>query len=124
VIPIAKIYNIEYFGEVYIKVFINGLLFATCGYSVAVMFSCIFEKGVATALSTGTFLAMYILNVMSSLKDDLVTLKYFSFFHFLDLTNILAQNTIDIHSILVFLLAIASSTIIGMIYFIKRDISV
>ncbi len=124
IIPLAQIYNIDYHAEVYTKVFANAYLFMLCGLAISVMFSTIFEHSKTTMLNAGMYMLMYIVNVISALKDSLSSLQYLSFFHYLDLSAILSENTIQTHSVVVFTAVIITTTMISFIHFNRRDISV
>lgn len=124
IIPLAMIYNIDYQALVYVKAFTSGLLFCLAGFSLTMLFSSVFEKGKASGLTTGLFLVMYIINILSSLKDSLENLQYLSLFHYLDISKILSENKLEIVSVVVFSVVTFISTVAAAICFSKRDISV
>jgi ABC-2 type transport system permease protein len=119
----AKIYNIEYNFDVYPKMLLMGELFLLAGFGISILFSTILEKGKAVFVISGIFLVMYILNIVSVLKKDLDILKYFSFFHYLDMSKVLTTNVLDAQSIWVLSLVTIISLIIGLIWFEKKDIN-
>lgn len=122
IIPMAEAYNIEYNASVYPKVFIVGTLFAVSGLSISYMCSCIFEKGRATMISVGIYLIMYIINIVSTLKENMENLKYLSFFYYLDLSKILSEDSISYRNLLVFACTTIIAMLIATIYFHRRDI--
>jgi ABC-2 type transport system permease protein len=124
IIPLAKIYNIHYEIDVYLKLFEIAVLFTFAGFGISILFSTIFKLGKAAALSSGLFLIMYIINIIASLKDNLKNLEYLSFFHYLSMSQVLSDNKIEITSIVVFSLVALFTSLIALCYFNKRDISV
>jgi ABC-2 type transport system permease protein len=124
IIPLARLYHIEYQAEVYYKVFIDAALFTICGYSVSALCSSFFERSRASAVATGLFLVMYIINIISTLKDNLSDLKYLSFFYYLDIPSVLLNNKLEGLSIAVFVAVSIACVITGIVHFNRRDISV
>jgi len=121
-IPLAKVYNLTYIGENYSTMFVLALLFSSAAYSLAMFFSSIFsDKGKVFFITGSIFVVMYVLNILSAIKDNLNDLKYFSFFYYFNPAKALIYNDIDHWSYLVFGGVILLSTIIGMIWFIRRD---
>lgn len=53
------------------------------------------DKGKATMASGGVLIVMYFLNIISSLKDSLVNLKYASFFNYFNASSLMAKNTLS-----------------------------
>jgi ABC-2 type transport system permease protein len=123
IIPLAVAYNIPYQIDVYFKVLAIALLYSIAGFSLTMLLSTLFEKGKASFIASGIYVAMYIINVISTLKDSLDNLKYFTFFHYLDIPSVLRSNKIEPLSIIVFVGVIIVSTVIAVIHFEKRDIS-
>lgn len=125
VIPLAKLHKIDYILENYVSLAIIGFLFGWAILSLAMMFSALFsEKSKTFMLSAGVLVAMYVLNVMASLKENLQDLKFLSFFHYYDYSQALIHNTINLDTIWIFSAAIIFCTFIGVIWFHKRDIAV
>jgi ABC-type transport system involved in multi-copper enzyme maturation permease subunit len=125
VIPLAEIYNVDYVIDNHLKIFILSFLFGWAIFSVSLMFSAMFsEKGRTYAASGGLLLLMYVLNLMASLKDNLENLKYGSFFYYYDFNKALIENNIEMLSILVFVGVTVVCTVVGAIWFNKRDIAV
>lgn len=124
-IPLAEIYNIEYAFDHHVKIFILSFLLGWAVFSVSLMFSSMFsEKGRTYALSGGVLLLMYVLNLIASLKEDLENLRYVSFFYYYDFNKAMIENSIDNLSIYVFVGVIVICTVVGAIWFNKRDIAV
>jgi ABC-type transport system involved in multi-copper enzyme maturation permease subunit len=125
VIPLAAAYNVDYQASHYLITFIIGLLFAWTIMTLAFFFSVIFNsKGKAYFIPVGILIAMYVLKIISSLKDNLKDLQYTSFFYYFDANKSLVDNRIDNWSYLVFGGVIVVFTIVAVIWFSKRDIAV
>lgn len=123
-IPLAAAYEFGFQTENYIKVAIIGFLFGLAIYSITMFLSAIFsEKGKVYFLTTGLVVIMYVLNLVANLKDNLSDLKYFSFFHYFATSDALMKNQIDPWAYLVFGGTILVTTILGVMFFIKRDIT-
>lgn len=125
VVPLAELYNIEYAFDHHVKIFILSFLFGWAVFSMSLMFSSIFsEKGRTYALSGGALLLMYVLNLIASLKEDLENLRYASFFYYYDFNKAMIENSIEDLSVYVFVGVAVVCTIVGAIWFNKRDIAV
>lgn len=125
VIPLAKIYHIDYQLFHYWTIALIGFLLGGAVFSIAIFFSALFsDKGKAYFLTSGILVVMYVLNIMASLRDNLETLKYFSFFYYYDPAKALIDNQIDHWAYLVFISTIVLFTIFAALIFQKRDISV
>ena len=121
----ANLYNIEHISQNYWTLSLVAFLFGASIFSIAMFFSSIFsEKGKPYFLTTGIILIMYVLNIVSKIKDNLSDLKYISFFHYYDPTLTLVDNKIDSLSFWVFGGTIIIFTTLALIIFRKRDISV
>jgi ABC-2 type transport system permease protein len=119
------IHNIDYQLDKYLPLAIIGLLFALAIYSVSFLISSIFsKKGLVSFISVGVIVLMYVINIVSNLKDSLENLKYFSFFHYFDPTSILAKGEIIDYSYIVLIGVIILTTSLGWYIFNKRDIAV
>jgi ABC-2 type transport system permease protein len=124
-IPLAAVYNIDFQLSHYFILAIAGLLIGLTVFSISIFFSSLFsEKGRVYFISVGIVVLMYVLNIMSSLKDSLSDLKYFSFFYYFDPMKALVDGKIDNLSFVIFLGLTAIFTILAVILFSKRDISV
>lgn len=124
-IPLAMAYNIDYQASHYLTMFVIALLFAWAIMSIAFFFSVIFNsKGKAYFIPVGILIVMYVLKIISSLKDSLKDFQYASFFYYFDANKSLIDNTIDGWSYLVFGGAIVIFTIAAVIWFNKRDIAI
>ncbi len=67
---------------------------------------------------------MYVINIITNVKESLENLKYLSFFNYYDYSAAINYNTIDETAICVFLGVSVLATILGAIWFIRRDVAV
>lgn len=125
VVPLAELHNIDYAFGNYITIAITGFLFGIAVFSVGMLLSAISSERSRVYMGVGGMLiVMYVLNLVSALKDNLGNLRYLSFFHYFDPTQALVHNTISGVAILVFVAAIIICSLAGAILFSKRDIKV
>lgn len=125
VIPLAGIHNVDIKVGNNMTLAVSALLFGLAIFSLASVSSAIFsEKSKASVLSTGIILLMYVMNVLSGLKESLSDLKYYSFFHYFNGSTNFVQNQYVHNFAWFFLGVIVISTTIAAIIFSKRDISV
>ncbi|TSC92345.1 MAG: hypothetical protein CEN92_13, partial [Candidatus Berkelbacteria bacterium Licking1014_96] len=75
-------------------------------------------------IPVGILILMYVLKIISSLKENLKDLQYSSFFYYFDANKSLIDNKIDNWSYLIFGGVIIVFTIIAVLWFRKRDIAV
>lgn len=124
-VPIARLMHQQaswgHFGIMALLAF----LFGWASVSVAFVFSAFFsEKGRVYALVGGIFVLMYVLNIIATLKESFVDLKYASFFYYFNQSDALLHGTISGQAVLVFLGVAIVGTALAAWRFIKRDVSV
>ena len=125
VFPLAKIYDISIKSEGFYKLTLLGFVFGLAIFGLAMLFSAIFsEKSKATFTVVGILIGMYVLNIMSGLKDNLDKLKYISFFHYFVPSDILVHNQIDNKAYWIFLGTFLIASFLGLIWFKKRDVAI
>jgi ABC-2 type transport system permease protein len=125
VAPLCTLHNVDYVMENYVRMAAIGFLFGLAVFSLAIMFSAFFsERSKPYMFSGGILVLMYVANIVANLKDQLKNFKYLSFFHYYDQNQALIHNTIETNSIIVFAGVAVFCTVIGAIYFSKRDIAV
>jgi len=123
--PLATLHKVDYTILNHHYIFALSLLFGWAVFSLSMMFSAIFsEKGKMYGAVSGILILMYALNVFASLKESLENLQYFSFFYYYGFNDALTKATIDNLAILIFAGVAIITTIIGAIYFNKRDVAV
>jgi ABC-2 type transport system permease protein len=124
-IPLATMHNLDYVFVNYLTATIGSFFFIWAVYSVSTLFSVIFsEKGKATMLSGGILILMYVIQIISSLNDDLKNLEYTSFFHYFNGSDLLAKNIYTEYSLIFLGIFAIVSTIGALIWFNRRDLSV
>lgn len=124
-IPIAAAYHIKYHVISYSTFAVTGFLFAWAVYSIAFFFSAVFNlKGRAYSIPLGIIIVMYVLKIVSGLKENLKNLQYSSIFYYFDIDRALSQHEIFVSTYLVFGAIIIIFTLAGVIWFSKRDIAV
>ncbi len=125
VFPMASIYDISVKTENFIKLGILGFIFGLAIFGISMLFSVIFsEKGKVYFITAGILILMYVVNIISALKENLEDLRYGSFFYYFNPTNALVHNKIDNLAYYVFLGTFVTTTILAVIWFEKRDIAV
>lgn len=81
--PLLELHNVSYDASKFITVFWVSLGFIFAIYSLAALFSAIFsDKGKASFITGGIVMLMYVLNIVSGLKDNLKDVKYSSLFYY------------------------------------------
>jgi ABC-2 type transport system permease protein len=94
-------------------------------FSIASLFSVMFsQKGAATFLSSGILILMFVMNVLSSLKDSLKNLQYFSLFHYYNPTQVFANTQYVKYTFVLFPAVIIVFTVLAIVWFNQRDIAV
>jgi len=123
-IPLARLYDISFSTDGFMALALLCFIFGWAILSLAMFFSSVFsDKGKVFFLSGGLLVVMYVLNIVSALKENLADLKYFSFFYYFNPTNALYHHQIDHWAYLVFLGVALVLMIFGAIWFIRRDIA-
>jgi ABC-2 type transport system permease protein len=125
VFPLAKTYNINYKSEAFLKLALIGFIFGLAIFGLSMFFSAIFsEKSKVTFSVVGILITMYVLNIVAGLKESLDKLKYFSFFHYFNASEVLVYNKINHWAWWVFLGTFLISTILALIWFQKKDVAI
>lgn len=125
IVPISMLHNVDYRIENWTTMAILGFLFGLAVFSFSMLTSSIFsEKGKSNFAVGGIIISMYVINIISTFKESLKDLRYLSFFHYYDFSAAMNKNTIDNTAIWVFLGVSVVTTILGSIWFIRRDVAV
>lgn len=123
-LPLSRIYNISFEMSGFNKLWLLAFMFALAIYSIAIMLSAIFsDKGKVFFISGGILIGMYVLNIISALRDSLSDIKFASFFYYFNPAKALGSHQIDNWAYLMFLGVAFVCTLLGAIYFSKRDIA-
>lgn len=124
-IPLALLHDVSYKMANLNKIAVLGFVFALAVYGISMLASSIFsEKGKANFTVGGILIVMYVLNIISAFKDNLKDLKYISLFHYYDYSAALVKNTIEAKSIWVLLEVAVITTLLGALWFSRRDVAV
>ncbi len=122
--PLSAAYNISFKAPNFTTLVILAFMFALSIFSIAYFLSSIFsDKGKVFFISGVVLVIMYVLNILSSLKESLMNLKYASFFYYFNPQKALVYNEIDHWSYIVFLGTALVLFILGLVIFAKRDIA-
>lgn len=122
--PLSAVYNISFKAENFVLLVSLGLMFGLSVLSIGFFVSSfVSDKGKAFFIPGVILILMYVLNIVSSLKEELGDLKYFSFFYYFNPTKALVGGEIDSWSYLVFLGSGFVLTLAGLIIFARRDIA-
>ncbi|NIT03601.1 ABC transporter permease subunit [Candidatus Saccharibacteria bacterium] len=125
VVPFAEIYNVDYQLQNHLTLAVLGACFGFALLGITMMFSSFFsDRGKVTLVSAVLMLAMYFVNVVAALKENLADLKYLSFFHYFESNTPLLRNDLELESVAVFLGVGLVCTIVGLIWFNRRDIAI
>ncbi|MFH0852983.1 MAG: ABC transporter permease subunit [bacterium] len=123
VIIFAEMHNVDYDLSKWWSIWLLSFLFGIAVYGLAMMFSAWFsERGKVYMLSGGVLVAMYALNIIAGIKDNLADLKYLSFFYYYNADVALRKGEILNEAFIVFLVVAILSAVIGMYVYNKRDI--
>lgn len=123
-IPLAEAYNINFKADNFVTMAVLGFIFGLSIFSLGMFFSSIFsDKGKVFFATGGLLVVMYVLNIVSSIKESLVDLKYFSVFYYFNPSKALVYHQIDNWAYLVFISSAFILTILGLIIFTRRDIT-
>lgn len=121
----AELYDVTYRLDHYVVTAIGSFLFGAAILSAAFMVATFFsERNKAYGVIGGGLLAMYFAKVITNFNEDFNDVKYASFFHYFDAEKLMVNAEFDTLSIAVFVSTILIATIIGILYFNKRDIAV
>lgn len=125
IIPLANMHGINYVLANYLTAAGGSFLFVWAIYSLAILISVLFsEKGKASMVTGGIVTLMYVLSIIAGLKDSLKNLQYFSFFHYFSGTELLAKNAIPNYMLLALGGFAIIASLVALMIFRKRDLSV
>lgn len=124
-IPLAQLHSTSFVFENFLTATVGSFLFAWAVYSLAVLFSVVFsEKGKASMATGGILILMYVIFIISTLKDSLKNLQYASFFDYFSGSELLAKNTYPNYAVLALGGFAVVATLIALFWFNRRDLSV
>ncbi len=125
VLPMAGLYNIDVSSKHIMMLSLIGGLFALAVIGVTFLVSSLVsEKSRVYAIVGGGLVVMYAANLLASLSDKFVNLKYVTPFYYYNSDALLSGGSINRVSLIVFGLTALIGAIIGAIIFNRRDISI
>lgn len=122
IFPLTNFYNITINKENFLKlIFLEGF-FGLSVFSLSIFFSVLFRsRKKASFITGGILLLMFIFKIFAGIKNEFDFLKYFSFFYYLDPTQLLVYNNIHDYTFWFFGLVILIFTFLAFLIFKKRD---
>jgi ABC-2 type transport system permease protein len=125
IMPVAAAEDIHFQAANFVTVAILCLMFGWAIFSLALMVSAMCsDKGRVYGIIGGLMAVMYVANAVAGIKQELSWIKYGSFFHYFAPTQALGSNHISPWSYLVFSAVAIVATVIGAVWFSRRDISI
>jgi ABC-2 type transport system permease protein len=125
VIPLAKMHSSEYILGNYLTASVGSFLFIWAVYSLASLSSVLFsERSRANMLSGGVLILMYVIQIISTLKESLSDLKYLSFFHYFNGSDLLVKNVYPEYMLLALGGFAVIAVLLSLVWFNRRDLSV
>lgn len=125
VIPLAKFSGLSISADNVWRAAVLSLCFAWAIFSTSFMVSSmVSERSKVYFAVGGTLLLMYVANIVSGLVDKLDKLKYISAFYYYVPDKALVQGHLSTQALVVFVVAAMVTSTIGLIIFLRRDISV
>jgi beta-exotoxin I transport system permease protein len=125
VVPLLEIDGTDYVFKFHFFVTIHSLFFGWAVFSLAMMLSSFFSEPRAVYMVLGGIIfTMYILFILPGFISSLRWVQYLSLFYYFDPKYILLSNTVNSTSLLVFAMTSIFSTLIGLVWFKRRDIAV
>ncbi|HLB95796.1 MAG TPA: ABC transporter permease subunit [Patescibacteria group bacterium] len=122
-LPIARLYHLDFKTENFLTLTLLGLMFGqailSLGFSLSSIFS---ERGKVFFVSGLILVSMYVLNILSAINENLRNLKYLSYFYYFNPTKAMVYNQIDPWSYAVFLASALEFLVIGVLWFLRKDI--
>lgn len=125
IVPLAAIYNVKYNLGNFNVMMILAVLFGLAVFSISMLATSLFSEKSKASFAVGGFLILsYVANVVSAFVDSLDKLKYLSMFHYFDFSKALNHGEMDINAIWVFGGITILATILGALWFQRRDIAI
>ncbi len=124
IIPLAYLHDIDYKIKNWTTSAVLGFLLVLAIFSFSMLATAVFsEKSKANFTVGGILMLMYVVEIIANFKESLADLKYISFFYYFDYSAAMNKNTIDEKAIYVFLGFSLVATILGALWFVRRDIA-
>ncbi len=125
IIPFAALHDVPYVLSRFTTMFFLCVLFAWAIFSLGMVASAFAsERSRAYGVAGGALVLMYVLTIVSALKENVENFKYLSFFSYFDSSAALNRGEISLASIIVFTTFALAATVIAAWRFQKRDVAV
>lgn len=125
IVPLAAPYDIDLVIEAHWKVGFLSLLFGWSILSLSMMFSAMFSERSRAYMSVGgLFLVMYMITIASRMVEKAENLQYASLIYYFDYNQALMELVINWTSVAVYIAVAVISFVVGLLWFIRRDIAV
>jgi len=123
--PLASLLGLTYDVSAFLLTALMCAVFALCVYSYAFLLSSVFnEKSRVYALAGGTLMLMYVVNLVSSLINDLHFLRFGSVFYYFTARQTLALGHINTANLAILIIPVIVFSVTGYIVFNRKDIAV
>ena len=120
----AELHGIDYDIKKFAILSVGCVLFSLAVYGFAMLISSLVsDKGKVGMITGGTIALMYVLNILSSLEEKLINLKYASFFHYYRGETLLGKGEFVEWSVLALGGFAAVTFLLALWRFSKRDIT-
>jgi len=123
-IPLAELHNCQYQAANYFTLFYLSLAFGWAVWGISIFLSSIFSsRGRVYSIFGIIYVVMYVLFIVTTLKESWKNLEYLSFFYYYNYNDALIHNHLGRLEMLVFLVVAIVFSLAGFIAFKKRDIA-
>lgn len=124
IIPLIELHGFEYSLHNFLLIALIGFLLGWAIYGISIFFSVVFsQKAFASFATAGIMIVMYVINIISGLKESLVNIQYVSFFHYFVGGTILAKGIVVKYTYPVLLLTVLVLFALSAFWFVQRDIA-
>ncbi len=124
-IPLAGLHGVSYQTSHYGMLVLAGFLFSWAVYSLSMLLSAFFSERSKTLMFGGAMLVgMYVIKLVSLLRDQFAVIKWASFFHYFDSRAALVDGSIEWTTYVVFGVVIIAATTAGLWWWNKREIAI
>lgn len=124
-VPLAALFQNPMAVSGVIKLSLLSLLFMWAMYAASLFLSAWFsERSKVYMVMGGVLIVMYVANIIAGLKTSYEWLSHYSVFHYYNAQDLLSGGELHLSSVLVFVGMIVSFSVLGLVTFSRRDVSV
>ncbi len=125
IIPLAKMHGASVDSSKIAFFALISFLFVWAVYGLAMLASSFFsEKGKAAFTVSGILVVMYVLNIISGLKESLKDLQYLSFFNYYQPAKVIDKGQVENLTVIVFISVAIIASLLAALWFNRRDVAV